>query len=280
MKKSENAKLIYSKPGIRISLIDDDTVYTEYSGAAESYSHDYYQSGYLDFRSLREALFSEVVNAAFLRGASKEKTWLDYGSGCGIFLNVLEKHGYTGLSGIDPSCDACKIASGITSADIINRDPLEMPEQEIAPADVISVLDVIAHVPDPEKTLQWCFNHLKDDGMCVLKTPHRSPEYVEFCLRHFKNSPEFIVHLLHARYQKYSWSFDGIARLFRKAGFQQMECIPFHEMQETDYRFELPELWHPRRFLYRSALRRSRKIQSCTSMLIFARKNFLQHKAE
>ena len=272
MSQEKHVRLIYEKPGIRISLIDGDTVYTECSVVEELYDHDYYQNGYLRFRDQREALFSEIIDKASLRGATPEKSWLDCGSGCGIFLNVLEKRGYNRLWGVEPSRDACNIASSITHAVIINRDPLEMSAEEIPPVDVVSFLDVIAHVPDPEKTLRRCFERLNENGLCILKTPHRDPGYVEFCLRHFKNSPEFVASLLHAGYQKYSWSFGGITKLLRQVGFTEVECIPFHEFKEPDYRFEITELWHPRRLLYRAALRKSQKIQTCSSILIFARK--------
>lgn len=94
---------------------------------------------------------------------------LEIGSGPGGFVAVLQAAGFeaTGLE-LSPS-----IVRFI-------RDTFEVPvllgpveEQSIEPAslDMIALMDVLEHLPDPAKTMRHCLGLLKPDGCLLIQTP-------------------------------------------------------------------------------------------------------------
>lgn len=99
---------------------------------------------------------------------------LELGSAHGGFTALLQYAGYqaTGLE-VDPwIADYARQTFGIgmlTGA---------VESQKITPAslDIIVLMDVLEHLPDPQSTLEHCRELLKPDGMLVVQTPEAPPE--------------------------------------------------------------------------------------------------------
>jgi SAM-dependent methyltransferase len=106
----------------------------------------------------------QVVSSLILRHAGAARI-LDVGCGAGDFLVSLP----AGLSkfGIEPSVGAANEATrrGIR---IVAQTLEELPAD--SRFDVITIIDVIEHVPDPALLLERAYAHLSDAGLIVVST--------------------------------------------------------------------------------------------------------------
>lgn len=95
---------------------------------------------------------------------------LELGSSHGGFVALLTQLGYN-AEGLELSPWIAEFAKN--SFDIPMRvGPIE--DQAITPAsmDMIILMDVLEHLPDPRKTIAHCFTLLKEDGILVIQTPN------------------------------------------------------------------------------------------------------------
>jgi hypothetical protein len=77
----------------------------------------------------------------------KDLSFLDYGSGAGIFVNEIKKKGF---------------------GDVVGYDPYSNPVRPDALFDVVTCFEVIEHSPWPEKTLADMVSFLGGDGLVVI----------------------------------------------------------------------------------------------------------------
>lgn len=272
--KSDASQILYSCQKYDIIHDGNFCVTAEYRcdspETAEIYTEDYYVKNYIMKRSQWSPIYQEVIQSCGVSLSKKGELlkWLDIGSGSGLFLKELEKYPSVTGYGIEPSPAACRLAPSITSFPVIQGDPLTLPETLFPQnVDIISLIDVLAHVKDPQKLLQKCFRALKDGGRLVIKTPHRPLEYYRFFIRHFGNNPDFLEIQFHLPFQKYAWNEDGLLSLLTRAGFEQSDIKPFHEFGDNSKLWSLIDIFHPRRVIYKILLEKGRKIQRFTSML-------------
>jgi SAM-dependent methyltransferase len=90
---------------------------------------------------------------------------LDIGCGTGDFLSTLPS-GYS-KSGIEPSSAAAALACA-RGISVKGGDITELPPQ--LKFDIITIIDVIEHLPDPETLLQDAYTHLSPGGLIVIST--------------------------------------------------------------------------------------------------------------
>lgn len=94
---------------------------------------------------------------------------LDVGSGIGLCVEQANRLGFEAM-GVEPSKRAVEIAAKQRDVKIecglLSRDD-DLPRDN----GLITLWDVIEHVPDPEYLLMACADHLADGGVLVLETP-------------------------------------------------------------------------------------------------------------
>jgi len=113
-----------------------------------------------------------------LLGPRPDAGFLDVGVGYGVFLHMLEKHGYRRIAGMDPFPKSLEIARQHTSADLkLGRIEDERWPFRPGEFDVISSFDVVEHLHEPAVFLRRCREYLAPDGLVVLSTPNRSVFY-------------------------------------------------------------------------------------------------------
>lgn len=103
---------------------------------------------------------------------------LDIGCGRGDFLSRAKEFGWR-VSGLEPAQEHAQY--GIEKLGIdIQRATLEEADFEKASFEVITLWDVIEHVPNPRNTLHRLSQWLKKDGILLLATPnHQSlPDFM------------------------------------------------------------------------------------------------------
>ena len=140
------------------------------------YDADYWHSerprerGYADYvadRALHERTFARRWRGIrrHLRGTGLA---LDIGCADGAFLSILRADGWR-VQGVEPSPMA-SVARERLGADAVLQVPIESLELPEAHYDLITLWDVIEHLPDPLACLRSVRRLLKDDGVLVVET--------------------------------------------------------------------------------------------------------------
>jgi SAM-dependent methyltransferase len=136
------------------------------------YTKEYFEGahadGYADYLGAEGVLrreFAETVS--FVRSKIAGGRLLDVGCAYGFFLQEARAH--FDVAGIEVAQDAvehCRRNELHVLPGVADKDNL----QRLGKMDVITLLDVIEHVPDPAATLSLCAAHLNPGGMLMLTT--------------------------------------------------------------------------------------------------------------
>ncbi len=124
------------------------------------------------------------------------KKVLDVGCGGGILAESLSKAGAT-VSGIDLSSKALKVAelhqleSG-TTVHYRSISAEDLAKQEPEQYDVVTCMEMLEHVPDPNSVVQACANLCKPGGNIFFSTLNRNPKSYLFAIV----GAEYILKLL------------------------------------------------------------------------------------
>jgi len=124
--------------------------------------------GYADYKTAEPVLRKEFARTvAFIRQWCNGGRLLEVGCAYGFFLHEAKK--YFDVSGIELAADAAtycqrsglSVLHGVADETTLHRDER---------ADVIVMLDVIEHLPDPRGTLALLGRHLEPGGIMVITT--------------------------------------------------------------------------------------------------------------
>ena len=126
-----------------------------------------------DINPLRTNLIDEYVSLA-------GKNILDVGCGGGILSESMAQRGAS-VSGIDMG------AANITTAKLhalesgLSIDYQVIPVEDLAEKqpesfDVVTCLEMLEHVPDPESIVKACFKLCKPGGQVIFSTLNRNPK--------------------------------------------------------------------------------------------------------
>jgi SAM-dependent methyltransferase len=136
------------------------------------YTGDYFSGhrsdGYSDYRAAEPVLRREFARSvAFIRGYCGGGRLLDLGCAYGFFLKEAER--YFDVAGIELAEEAAQYGrqSGLN---VVSGVADETNLARIGPVDVISMFDVVEHLPQPHETLALCERYLKPGGIIVITT--------------------------------------------------------------------------------------------------------------
>jgi len=111
--------------------------------------------------------FQKYLNIVSSLGLKNGKL-LDIGAATGFFMNLAKKRGFQ-VKGVELSDFAAKIARD-KDLDVVTGDLLSgnfLGES----FDVITMFDVLEHVPDPKKLISEASRILKKGGLLLINTP-------------------------------------------------------------------------------------------------------------
>lgn len=129
-----------------------------------------------EFTSGRESLLSRVRELNFRLIARRIETLtppgqlLDIGTGAGVFLAVMRRRGWQ-VAGLEPHRESARGLREVHGFDV-REGTLEEAPEDWGPFDVVTMLDVIEHLPDPAAALAQAGRLLRPGGVLVLTTPN------------------------------------------------------------------------------------------------------------
>ena len=146
---------------------------------------------------------------------------LDIGCYTGSLISDLSQTGFSDVYGVD--VDSHAVARGqklypALEARIISYDGVTLPFAE-ATIDVVTMFDVLEHIPNVEKFLsQQVQRVLKPGGTLVFQTPNK-----------YTNIPwEILIHKSFTKYKSYHMSlqsYRSLKLLLQTAAFQDIEIV-------------------------------------------------------
>jgi SAM-dependent methyltransferase len=202
--------------------------------------------------SFEEGYHSQLASApetiAFHRAEAKKNlsmldkqackgTLLDIGCSTGLFLKNARESGWK-VNGLEYSQDSAKVAREKFGLDV-KQGELNSESYPRDSFDVVTMWDVIEHVPSPRRTLDLVREILSPNGLVVLKTPNADGLYPKASLKiahrlDFWGHPEPPGHL-------FQFSAKTLSRLLDISGFDVIKV--YHDRIPIRYSFGSPREW-------------------------------------
>lgn len=146
---------------------------------------------------------------------------LELGCSHGSFVALAKQTGYDS-AGMEMS--PWVVEFGKKTFDItVHTGPIENTSLAPQSFDVISLMDVLEHLPDPKATMQHCLNLLKEDGILLIQTPQFQEDMVHDDL--VAANSRFLEQL---KYDEHLFLFtkDSVAQMFRELGAEYIKFEP------------------------------------------------------
>ena len=131
-----------------------------------------------------------------LCGGLSGRQAIDVGCGGGILAEAMSRQG-AAVTGIDLADKALKVAElhGLESGVPVRYQRIsaeEMAEREPGAYDVVTCMEMLEHVPDPESTVAACARLVRPGGWVFASTLNRNPKSFLFAIV----GAEYVLNLL------------------------------------------------------------------------------------
>lgn len=151
-----------------VTKTDQDQIYSDtYFSAGGDWVCGLFGKGYKDSQpELREEA-AEVLSLIPLKGGSL----LDIGCAGGVFLHQASKRGFA-VQGIEINECMAEYARATFGVPVVNEriEGVSM-ERWAGQFDVVTLLDVLEHIPDPHATLAKARSWVRDGGFLLIRGP-------------------------------------------------------------------------------------------------------------
>jgi SAM-dependent methyltransferase len=140
--------------------------------ASAYYTEDYFSGGhadgYADYRGAEQVLRREFARTVdFIRRYRANGKLLDVGCAYGFFLQEAKR--YFDVSGIELAQEAANYCRE-RGLNVLTGIADDSHLSTFGNLDVVVLLDVIEHLPDPHATLALCARYLNAEGIIVITT--------------------------------------------------------------------------------------------------------------
>jgi 2-polyprenyl-3-methyl-5-hydroxy-6-metoxy-1,4-benzoquinol methylase len=204
-----------------LTVSDDET---DFYGKAYWLGHQSEDLGFPDIHKRARVDLTER-NLHWLKALLKYRLpgakVMELGCSHGSFVALMRHAGYD-ASGVEMSPWVVDFGKNTFNVPIFVGpvENLDIPEGSL---DVIALMDVMEHLPDPVATMAHCLKLLKPDGMLLIQTPkfRREIKYAELV----EENGAFLEQLK-ADEHLYLFTEDSAARLFRQIGAEHMQFEP------------------------------------------------------
>ena len=133
----------------------------------------------------KRVVFAKIVKEVSRARGSSEGTWLDVGFGDGSLLTTAAEFGYT-VTGCDTRSGVVEKMQEFGYRDVFCEDFMDFDRAN--PFDVISMADLLEHIPYPKEALRHAKKLLREDGFLFVSTPNMG-SFVWEALDRAENNP-------------------------------------------------------------------------------------------
>ena len=196
------------------------------------YSNDYFEGVHSNFFADCKVDYEKHLNSSDklknfsfildkLKAVKSEGKFLDIGSATGVFLDMARKKGYN-VVGVDVSEYACDYAKKNFKLNVKcgKLEDLRLKDKSF---DIITMWDLIEHVPDPKVFLKEVNRILKDDGIIYLLTINDASlmGYLSKWIYYLSfKKINFFVKLIHPIHHNYHFEEKHLMKYLDNAGFK------------------------------------------------------------
>lgn len=161
-----------------------------------------------------------------------DKKIVDVGCGGGILSHAMAEKGASVL-GVDLGLENLKAAeiyakkTGLDKTLQFRHIPIEqLAKEQTGSFDVVTCMEMLEHVPNPNAIIKACFELLKPNGICVMSTINRNPKSYLFAII----GAEYVLRLVDKGTHDFH-KFITPAELDKMAvdcGFKRMDMTGLH----------------------------------------------------
>lgn len=149
---------------------------------------------------------------------------LDVGCGLGFFVKMIgEKKKNWKALGFEMSPQAVKFAREKNGLSNVYEGMVQKSGIAENSLDIITLWDVIEHIPKPAPLLDYLYSVLKPGGILFMQTPNFPVQLLKARLKKLVKGMREGVHYLEAKDHINDYSRESMKRLGRNSGFQNPE---------------------------------------------------------
>ncbi len=185
-------------------------------GRTEEESVQHFNTSYEDagktrtdyFNPDRKRKIAELEFEFLSKLPAKGNQLLDLGAGAGLFAEVAAEKGYE-VTAVDPAIQKDRILN-IPTIEAIEGTIRDISDTE--KFDIVTLWDVIEHIPDPLELLSDASSHLKKDGWLILETGNYKSKDRLLCGNR---------HWMYALDHRWYFAPESIVYLLKETGFSE-----------------------------------------------------------
>lgn len=168
----------------------------------------------------------------FIRG--KSGRLLDVGSGLGYFVKKISEDKGWKAEGYEISKYAVNYSNKELGLENIYCGKVEESNYPPKYFDIITMWDVVEHIPDPNPILKYLFKVLKDDGFLFIHTPNIRIQLPKAKLKYlFSRRGSTDIHYLEAKDHINIYSPNTIKKVLQNNGFNNIDLVHLHPIQSV-----------------------------------------------
>jgi 2-polyprenyl-3-methyl-5-hydroxy-6-metoxy-1,4-benzoquinol methylase len=198
-----------------------------FSGGSKGFGYVNYDE---DKEPMRVVFFKYLDLIKYI--SKKTGKLFDVGAATGFFVDLAQKKGFI-ASGVEISEYAVKLAN--SKGLDLKTGTLESILLEPGHFDVITMLDVLEHLPDPEKSLRIVNKLLKTDGLVIINTPNSGSFFARLTRKNW--------HLLVPPEHIHLFNKVGVMELLKRSGFKIIKITHINKSFTLEYIFNMLFKW-------------------------------------
>jgi len=148
---------------------------------------------------------------------------IDYGCGIGTFIDLAQARGWKvyGLDSSEVTVEYAR-ARGLPAWTVDEWTAAGPAQEEKGMVDVVTMWDVIEHVEDPPKILQFISSLLRDEGILLLETPSANylPKRLSLCLTRLSRGRINLARFFFYPDHRFYFTLQTLRQLLENCGFQ------------------------------------------------------------
>jgi 2-polyprenyl-3-methyl-5-hydroxy-6-metoxy-1,4-benzoquinol methylase len=195
-----------------------EVIYAQYYGESTVTSKTSQAADHLGFRKSVFLNLIKYLKPCKVEGASL----LDVGCGNGDFIYEARKSGWI-TKGIEISSTAVNFAKTIRNLDVV-KGSLETLPFDSETFNVVTILDVLEHVPHPLTTLREINRVLKPGGLLVIRVPNTPFQLVKAKIQKWKRGQNFTT--MAAPFHLNHFDESSLRDLVEHSGFEIKTLCP------------------------------------------------------